>query len=194
MLSVDVTESGQNYLSNLVEKQDGDVSVRMFVLNPGTPEAETCLSYCRPGEEKEDDEFVDFDGFRMYFEARSIRFLEDAKVDFAEDKMGGQLTIRAPNSRTPSVSDDSPLEDKVNYIIWNDINPGLSAHGGQVSLREITEDSIAVLEFGGGCQGCSQLDITLRDGVEKTLLERVKGLVGVRDITDHSDSSNAFYK
>ena len=196
MLSVpvDVTESGQAYLSQLVEKQDGDVAVRMFVLNPGTPEAETCLSYCKPGEEKDDDEFVDFDDFRMYFEARSIRFLEDAKVDFAEDKMGGQLTIRAPNSRTPRVSDDSPIEDKVNYVIWNDINPGLASHGGQVSLREMTDEGVAVLEFGGGCQGCSQLDLTLRDGVEKTLMDKIPDLAGVRDITDHSDSSNAYYK
>lgn len=196
MLSVpvDVTEAGQAYLANLVAKQDGDVSVRMFVLNPGTPEAETCLSYCKPGEEKDDDEHVDFDSFRMYFEARSIRFLEDAKVDFAEDKMGGQLTIRAPNSRTPRVSDDSPLEDKVNYVIWNEINPELAAHGGQVSLKEVTKDVVAVLEFGGGCQGCSQLDVTLKQGVEKTLMDQIPDLKGVTDITDHSDSSNAYYK
>lgn len=196
MLSVpvDVTESGQNYLAKLVANHDEDVSVRMFVLNPGTPEAETCLSYCKPGEEQEDDEFLDFDDFRMYFDARSVRFLEDAKVDFSEDKMGGQLTIRAPNSRTPRVSDDSPVEDKVNYVIWNDINPGLASHGGQVSLREITEDSVAVLEFGGGCQGCSQLDLTLKHGVEKTLLEKVSELAGVKDVTDHTDASNAYYK
>jgi len=196
MLSVpiEVTESGQQYLAKLVAKHEDDVSVRMFVMNPGTPEAETCLSYCKLEEVKDDDEVIEFEDFRMYFEARSIRFLEDAKVDFSEDKMGGQLTIRAPNSRTPRVSDDSPVEDKVNYIIWNEINPGLASHGGQVSLREMTGEGVAVLEFGGGCQGCSQLDLTLRDGVEKTLMDSIPELAGVRDITDHSDSSNAYYK
>ncbi|MEQ8956213.1 MAG: iron-sulfur cluster biosynthesis family protein, partial [Gammaproteobacteria bacterium] len=132
--SVNITESAQNYLAGLLEKQEGDVDVRMFVLNPGTPEAETCLSYCRSGETKEDDEVLELDQFKVYFEKRSAPFLEDAKVDYSEDKMGGQLTIRAPNSRVPQVSDDSPLEDKVNYIIWNEINPGLASHGGQVSL------------------------------------------------------------
>ncbi len=169
------------------------MSVRMFVLNPGTPEAETCLSYCRPGEEEKDDLFEDFEKFRMYFEKRSATFLEDAKVDYTADKMGGQLTIRAPNSRTPRVSDDSPLEDKVNYVLWNDINPSLAAHGGQVSLVEISSDQEAVLRFGGGCQGCSMLDVTLRNGVEKTLLEKLPELKGVRDITDHSDTSQAYY-
>ena len=192
--SVNVTESAQNYLAGLLEKQEGDVDVRMFVLNPGTPEAETCLSYCRSGEIKEDDEILELEQFKMYFEKRSADFLEDAKVDYSEDKMGGQLTIRAPNSRVPQVSDDSPMEDKVNYIIWNEINPGLASHGGQVSLIELTEDNVAVLKFGGGCQGCSMLDVTLKDGVQKTLMDQLPELGGVRDITDHTDTSNAYYQ
>lgn len=194
MSLVEVTPAAREYLAGLLGKQEApDMSVRMFVLNPGTPEAETCLSYCRPGEEEKDDLFEDFEKFRMYFEKRSATFLEDAKVDYTADKMGGQLTIRAPNSRTPRVSDDSPLEDKVNYVLWNDINPSLAAHGGQVSLVEISSDQEAVLRFGGGCQGCSMLDVTLRNGVEKTLLEKLPELKGVRDITDHSDTSQAYY-
>lgn len=192
--SVNITESAQNYLAGLLEKQEGDVDVRMFVLNPGTPEAETCLSYCRPGETKEDDEILELDKFKVYFEKRSTAFLEDAKVDYSEDKMGGQLTIRAPNSRVPQVSDDSPLEDKVNYIIWNEINPGLASHGGQVSLIELAEGNIAVLKFGGGCQGCSMLDVTLKDGVQKALMDQLPELHAVRDITDHTDTSNAYYQ
>ncbi len=194
MSIVSVTESAREYLGGLLVKQDAEgMSVRMFILNPGTPEAETCLSYCRPGEEKEDDEFEELPEFRLYYEKRSVTFLEDATVDYSADKMGGQLTIRAPNSRTPSIAEDSPLEDKVNYILWNEINPGLAAHGGQVSLIEVDDDGIAVLKFGGGCQGCSMLDVTLRDGVQKTLMEKLPELKDVRDITDHTDSSNAYY-
>ena len=69
----------------------------------------------------------------------------------------------------------------------------LAAHGGEVSLVEITEDNYAVLRFGGGCQGCSAVDITLKDGVEKTLMEQLPQLAGVRDMTDHTDRSNAYY-
>ncbi len=194
MSIVSITESAREYLGGLLQKQEVEgIAVRMFVLNPGTPEAETCLSYCRPGEEKPEDEYEDLPEFRLYYEKRSVSFLEDATVDYAADKMGGQLTIRAPNSRTPRVSDDSPLEDKVNYILWNDVNPGLAAHGGQVSLVEVDDTDVAVLKFGGGCQGCSMLDVTLRDGVQATLMEKLPELKGVRDITDHSDSSNAYY-
>ena len=112
-------------------------------------------------------------------------------VDFAEDKFGGQLTIRAPNSRLPNISDDSPVEDKVNYLLYNEINPGLAAHGGVLSLSEIHE-GYAVLEFGGGCQGCSAVDLTLKEGVEKTLMDKIPELLGVKYVTDHSDTSNAY--
>lgn len=194
MVNVTLSESAQTYLKGLLDKQECEgIGIRMFVANPGTPQAETCIAYCRPGEQQDDDVMVAMSGFNAYFEARSIPFLEEASVDYSPDRMGGQLTIRAPNSKMPKVSDDSPLEDRINYVLYNDINPGLAAHGGQVSLVEITEENYAVLEFGGGCQGCSAVDITLKDGVEKTLMAKVPGLQGVRDVTDHSDRSQAYY-
>lgn len=74
------------------------------------------------------------------------------------------------------------------------MNPGLAAHGGEVSLIEVLDEEIAILQFGGGCQGCGMVDLTLKDGVEKTLLEQVDGLKSVRDVTDHSYRENAYYK
>ncbi|SHE68134.1 Fe/S biogenesis protein NfuA [Microbulbifer donghaiensis] len=193
-LNVTITESAQEYLRELLEKQDCEgIAIRMFVSNPGTPNAETCIAYCRPGEEQEDDVVMEMNGFKAYFEGRSVPYLDDARVDYSSDKMGGQLTIRAPNSRMPKITDDSPIEDRINYVLYNEVNPGLAAHGGQVSLVEVTEDMYAVLKFGGGCQGCGMVDMTLKEGVEKTLKEKVPELAGVKDITDHSDKSQAYY-
>lgn len=193
MVNVTITDSAQEYLAELLSKQDSEgIAIRMFVANPGTPQAETCIAYCRPGEEQEGDIKLDLAMISAYFEERSLPFLEDAKVDYSPDRMGGQLTIRAPNSKMPQVNDDSPVEDRINYLLFNEINPGLASHGGEVSLVEYTDDNYAVLKFGGGCQGCSAVDITLKEGVEKTLIEKIPGLVGVRDMTDHSDTSNAY--
>ena len=120
-------------------------------------------------------------------------FLEDALVDYATDRMGGQLTIKAPNAKMPRVDADSPVEDRINYVLYNEVNPSLAAHGGEVSLVEVTDDAFAVLRFGGGCQGCSAVDITLKDGVQKSLLDQIPELSGVRDVTDHTDRSQAYY-
>jgi Fe/S biogenesis protein NfuA len=108
--------------------------------------------------------------------------------------MGGQLTIKAPNSRLPKITEDSSLADRVNYVLYNEINPGLAAHGGNVTLEELYEESIAVLRFGGGCQGCGMVDVTLKEGVEKTLLSQIPQLTAVRDVTDHSQTENAYFK
>ena len=194
MLNVEITESAQEYLAGLLAKQEvDDVGIRMFVANPGTAKAETCIAYCKPGEESDDDVLLQLNGFKAYFDSESVPFLEEAKVDYSPDKMGGQLTIKAPNSKMPRLTEDSTTEEQITYLLYNEVNPGLAAHGGNVSLRELTEDGYAVLECGGGCQGCSAVDMTLKQGVEKTLMEKIPELKGVRDVTDHSDKSQAYY-
>lgn len=195
-LKIDITESAQDYLAELLEKQDDDVlGIRLFITQPGTPKAETCIAYCREDDKQDDDVEVNYAKFTAYFDGRSIPFLEDAFVDYAKDRMGGQLTIKAPNAKLPKVNADSPIEDRINYILYNEVNPGLASHGGEVSLNKIDETEeglVAVLEFGGGCQGCSMVDMTLKEGVEKSLLEQIPELVAVKDMTDHSDNSNAY--
>jgi len=192
---IEISASAQTYLQELLANQDeaGSVAIRVFVAQPGTPQAETCIAYCKPGEEQDGDVAVEYEGFRAWFEGRSEAYLVDAVVDYSEDQMGGQLTIKAPNARIPNVGPDSPLEDRVNYVLYNEINPGLAAHGGMVTLVEITEDMAAVLQFGGGCQGCAAVDMTLKNSVETTLLERLPELTSVMDQTDHTVTENAYY-
>lgn len=193
-MNITITESAQEYLGELLAKQNvNGIGVRLFVSNPGTPHAETCLAYCKPGEEKENDLLLELAQFNCYVEEISEPFLDEAEVDYSADKLGGQLTIKAPNAKLPKVSEDSPVDMQVQYFLQTEINPGLASHGGMVSLVEM-DDGVAVLQFGGGCQGCSAVDLTLKDGVERTLMERIPELKGVRDVTDHSVTENAFYK
>ncbi len=192
---IQITEAAQTYLLELLSKQDDKgTGIRVFVSQPGTPHAETCIAYCRPGEEQDGDQPMEFPGFRAWFEGRSQKYLEGAVVDYASDRMGGQLTIKAPNARVPQVGEDAPLEDRINYILYNEVNPGLAAHGGQVSLVEITAEKVAILKFGGGCQGCSAVDVTLKHGVEKTLMDQLPELAGIRDSTDHTNTEHAYYQ
>jgi Fe/S biogenesis protein NfuA len=192
-LKLTITDAAREYLAELLAKQEeGVLGVRMFINQPGTPKAETCIAYCRAEDNRPDDLVLSYPQFTAYFERRSLPFLEDALVDYAKDRMGGQLTIKAPNAKLPQVADDSPLEDRVNYLLYNEVNPSLAAHGGEVSLVEITSEDFAILKFGGGCQGCGMVDVTLKQGVEKTLLEQIPQLKGVRDVTDHTDRTQAY--
>ena len=192
---VNITESAEKYLAKLIEdKNEPNLAVRIFISDPGTPKAETCLAYCKPEEAMKDDEILNLNSLKVYIEKRSIPFLVDAEVNYDNDTFGGQLTIKAPNARLPNISPDSPPEDRINYVIYNEINPMLESHGGEVSLLEFTDKGEAILQFGGGCQGCGMVDVTLKDGIEKTLLEQIPELKSVKDSTDHSLDDNAYYK
>jgi len=190
-----ITQGAQEYLSELLAGQESPgIGVRIFVEKPGTPYAECCMAYCPVGEEQEGDIKLDFAYFPAYIEASNEVFLEAAVIDYSKDRLGGQLTFKAPNSKVPQLSDNATLEERVNYILYSEINPQLASHGGHVSLEELAEDeTVAVLRFGGGCQGCSAVDMTLKEGVEKRLLEELPQLKRVTDVTDHSKRDNAYY-
>ena len=192
---IEITKSAEKYLFKLIkDKNEVDLSIRIFITDPGTPKAETCLAYCNPDEIITDDIIINLELITVYVEKRSLPFLKDTIVNFDKDNFGGQLTIKAPNARLPNISKDSSIEDKINYVIYNEINPMLESHGGDVSLIEFNDKGIAILQFGGGCQGCGMVDLTLKEGIEKSLVEQIPEVVGVKDVTDHTIDENAYYK
>ncbi len=194
MSNVVVSESAITYLKDLLSSQEEPTNIKIFVSDPGTMNAETCIVYCKVGEEEDDDILMDINEISIYLESESLPFLEDCKVDYHPDKFGGQLTIRAPNAKVPSLKKDSSIEEKINYYLYSEINPSLASHGGEVSLVEVIDSGKAVLRFGGGCQGCGMVDLTLKNGVEKTLKDNIPELTEIVDSTDHSFKDNAFYK
>ena len=190
-----ITPSAQEYLHDLLSNQEEDTcGIKIFVSEPGTPRAETCIAYAKDDEDFEAYRSIKEFKFNLYLEEKSIDFLVDAEVDYSPDKFGGTLTIKAPNAKLPQISENASIEDKINYILYSEVNPSLASHGGEVSLIEVINDETAILQFGGGCQGCGMVDLTLKDGVEKTLLQQVEGLKSVKDVTDHSYRENAYYK
>lgn len=199
IVKITITEAAQAYLRDLLAKQDSPgIGVRIFVEHPGTPRAECCMAYCTAGEAQADDVRIDYQAFPAYIEGKSVPYLEDAVIDYNKDRFGGQLTFKAPKSKVPSLGADASLEERINYVLYNEINPGLAAHNGNVSLLEVVEDPehglTAVLKFGGGCQGCSAVDMTLKQGVETTLKAQIPELARVTDQTDHSVRDNAYFK
>ena len=72
---ITITESAQEYLAELLSKQEDALGVRVFINDPGTPRAETCIAYCREGDMEEGDVEEPFDRFTAWFQGRSIPFL-----------------------------------------------------------------------------------------------------------------------
>ena len=126
-----------------------------------------------------------FTGFTAWFEKRSEPHLAEAVVDFLrEDKLGGQLTIKAPNARVPKVDENSPLRiESITSCTTKLTRPWWPTGAWCPSSRSWTEKRC--------CNSCAaravrRVDMTLKQGVEKTLLSQLPELKGVRDSTDHS--------
>lgn len=191
---ITITESAQQHFGKLLAQQPEGTNIRVFVVNPGTQNAECGVSYCPPEAVEASDTKIELALFDAYLDELSLPFLDDAEIDFVTDKMGSQLTLKAPNAKVRKVSDDATLMERVDYAIQTQVNPQLAGHGGNVSLAEITEDGVAILQFGGGCNGCSMVDVTLKEGIEKELLVQFAGeLTGVRDITEHARGEHSYY-
>ena len=188
MKAITVTQGAQEYLNNLLED---NTNIKLTIDNVGSPRAETVLQYCKEGEE-EDFASLDLQGFKLFYNELHEKYLKDTTIDYDVERFGGQLTIKAPNTKTPIIDENSTIEERINAVIINEVNPGLAAHGGMVDLVEFREGK-AILKFGGGCQGCGMVDLTLADGVEKLLKERIPEITEVSDMTDHSFTDNAYY-
>jgi Fe/S biogenesis protein NfuA len=194
-----ITPTAQEYLQELLAKQNtAGIGVRIFVESPGTARAECCMAYSAPEEVVTTDYKQDYAAFPAYIDAPSIPYLKDAVIDYNKDRFGGQLTFKAPNSKVPRVGPNASIEERIAYILQAEINPGLASHGGNCSLVEVLKDDehglTAVLQFGGGCQGCSAIDLTLKQGVETTLQQFIPELARVIDKTDHSQNASAYMK
>lgn len=189
-----ISEQAQEHFVKLLSKQGAGTSIRVFVVNPGTAQAECGVSYCPADAVEETDLRLNFSGFDAIVDSESKPFLVDAEIDFITDQMGSQLTLKAPNAKVRKVNDNAPLAERVQYVIDAEINPQLANHGGRVSVIEITADGTAILQFGGGCNGCSQVDLTLKEGIEKELLNRFSGeLNSVKDVTEHQRGEHSYY-
>jgi Fe/S biogenesis protein NfuA len=79
-------------------------------------------------------------------------------------------------------------------VLEQSVNPSIASHGGRADLLALDADAgIAYLRLSGGCQGCAMSQMTLKQGIETTLLEEVSELTRVIDVTDHAVGENPFY-
>jgi nitrite reductase/ring-hydroxylating ferredoxin subunit/Fe-S cluster biogenesis protein NfuA len=66
------------------------------------------------------------------------------------------------------------------------VRPQLHGHGGDVTLVRI-EDGTAFVRLQGACNGCSMSSVTLRNLVEKALVEGVSSITGVEVLANEPE-------
>lgn len=99
-----------------------------------------------------------------------------------------------PISEAVSESMLAPEETRrrVQQVLDGVINPAVASHGGFVRLLDVSNNTV-FLEFGGGCQGCGMVSVTLKYGVERTIRDEVPEVGAIMDTTDHAAGRNPYY-
>ena len=187
---IEISESAQSHFRRLVEREAiPGLGVRLSAVHAGTPRADVRLEFAEPGDLAGDEWAIDCDGFTLWLEARSVPFLDGARIDYETQAAGGQLQIRAPRIKGEAPGEGASLVERVAHVIEHEVNPQLASHRGHVTLDSIDADGVVYLRFGGGCHGCGMADVTLKQGIERTLMEKVAGVTAVRDATDHASGA-----
>jgi Fe/S biogenesis protein NfuA len=183
---IQITESAQSHFRRLLETQGGDaVGIRLSALHAGTPKADVRLEFAEQGDLDGKEWAIDCEGFTLFVDGDSAGWLDGAEIDYRSNATGGELNIRAPKIKGVAPKEGASIPEQVRWLLDSEINPQLAAHKGHVRLEEVSADGVVLLRFGGGCHGCGMADVTLKQGIEKTLMAKVPGITAVRDATDH---------
>jgi Fe/S biogenesis protein NfuA len=153
-----------------------------------------------------DGDEVHADGdIQIVVPAASADRLRGARLEWSEEGDGGLVLV---NPNLPSVEEASPgvppeilakgitghLALRIVNVLEQAVNPSIASHGGRADLIALDDaEGIAYLRLSGGCQGCAMSQMTLKQGIETTLLEEVPELTRVIDVTDHGEGENPFY-
>jgi Fe-S cluster biogenesis protein NfuA len=64
----------------------------------------------------------------------------------------------------------------------DEVRPMLRKDGGDVELVGVNADGVVLVKLRGACSGCPSATITLRQGIERVIKERVPGVKAVQSI------------
>jgi Fe-S cluster biogenesis protein NfuA len=95
-----------------------------------------------------------------------------------------------PAGPAPEAAGD--LASDAGQIIDAEINPAIAAHRGHVTVTGADHGWVRI-RLDGGCQGCALAEVTLRQGIEPLLRDRLPAFTGLTDVTDHEAGTSPFF-
>ncbi len=165
-----------------------DALLRVKVAGRTGPRLQYEIALEDPRDRTDADVAVDLEGLTVVVDPDSADQLAGSTIDLDASVTGGGLRVDNPNEGWKD-----PLARAVQAVLDTRINPGVGGHGGIVSLVDV-RDGTAYMRFGGGCQGCAAVDVTLKAGVEAALAQAVPEITAVVDVTDHAAGENPYYR
>jgi Fe/S biogenesis protein NfuA len=186
---ITITDAAKEKILAAMEANNAKgMALRLAIIGRGPMGFRYSLGFVPSTEKKPEDVVSDLGEIKVFIDPESAPNLEGAIMDYLEDNFQQGFRIDNPN---PLWRD--PLAQAVQEVIDTQINPGIAMHRGFVTLLDV-KDGVAYITFGGGCQGCGMVDVTLKQGVEVMIREAIPEIDQVLDTTDHAGGNNPYYQ
>ena len=195
MTKISVSDKAQEYFLKIITKQKMDgLAIRLTATNVGTPGVQCGILYCPKEYITPNDEHFQMKGFEIVIDQSVSEYLDDSIIDLSKNDDGEDLlTFHAPNLNKQDLPADATMFDRLKKFIDSTVCPSLAAHGGAVSLVEVTDDGIVKVKFTGGCLGCSMVGVTLKEGIQTQLNQAFPGMIkDVVDVTEHEVTDKTY--
>lgn len=188
--AIELSEAAREKLRQVLASRQGEVpGLRLQIVSRLGGEFQHVLSFAESESQVQDDVRVEVEGIPIYCERTSVPYLNGIRIHYVDK--GPHVSGLEYENPNPLWWDET--EQLIQDIFDHEINPAIASHGGYVGLLGVRGDA-AYVQLGGGCQGCGLADVTLKQGIEATILERVPGIRRVIDQTDHAAGTNPYYQ
>lgn len=158
------------------------------------------LAMVRLGDAAPSDHLVPAGELTIVVPDADLENLRGATIKMSTNLLQPGLVLDNPNSPSPrilggteAVELSGSVAERAVQVMNTMINPAIASHGGRAEIAGV-EDGTAYVRLGGGCQGCGMASVTLSQGIEATLMEKVPEITKVIDVTDHAGGDNPYYE
>ena len=184
-----VTEAAKRKILSVIQAhgKPGD-GLRIAIVGRSSAGFTYDMQLVEEGEAEAEDIVVDVGDFAVIVDPESAPYMRDVVIDYVEDLQQSGFRIGNPN---PIWTD--PQAMAIQELLDTQINPAVASHGGHIELVDV-HDNIVYIRFGGGCQGCGMVSVTLNQGVEQAIREAFPEIREIVDVTDHAAGTNPYYQ
>ena len=185
----DISRKAQDHIKKFLNASSEKIQGVSIIIETKTErKANYSIQFIELSDTPAENISIDFENIPVLVSKEVIPYLEGTEVDL-NDK--GELEAFNPNMSITEIS--GSVEEQIQHVLDEEVNPMVASHGGVVSLLEV-KDHNAYLEFGGGCQGCGMIDVTLKQGVEVMIKAQIPEIEAIYDVTDHAGGTNPYYQ
>lgn len=194
---ITIAEDAIDMIANLAEQEPGDDEYGLSIEVTGIRGAQFTydLSFVPVGDASESHIVERHGSLAVVLREEDVEKLEGASLTLTDQglAMNNPNQPATPTMAAPKGDLEGPLADQIQTVLEQQVNPAIAAHGGGAELVSV-DGTIAYLKLMGGCQGCGMAQVTLRQGIERILMEAIPDLSGVVDVTDHASGSDPYYQ